>query len=791
MANPFLQVTQTARGSQGLRSSTSSFPPRRLARTAPRHLQTRQCVFPAPHIHPPLSLCIMDALSSLCFTASASSLCNYPSDEQQQPVPEPTPVSKPKANSTVTILSSPSTNSPKAGKAPASSSCPAEAPVSPSTPDNDGYNSPKTKENQAQTQDMPSPSPIRASGKRKRLNLEDDELTSFITPTPSKRKASSDYLRKGQWTSTEERLARLLIEAFEEGYLPIYTGIRLRGYLAVQLQCDPMRVSKKLCAGTIDGKQVPKNYGQKKFKLRKKSLWDSDEVACRIADLQRLTRAMWTEARMRKPSFLTLSSTRNLTKRRGSDDDDDSLSSSPSPARGRSPSSTPRSKKQKVFPIIYLNLSRLKRYSGRGDSSDSEPASKYSDSDSEPVRLDGESLQAAYDLLTLCSPRGTSTKGKSKKSKKDAAKKVAPAEETAKDAVESCEDKIRVDDSIMDIRIKDELWEPHGEGIPSEDKANEGKSNPNASITDCPGEDAMEMEDTPIKETLEVCDVISTDTTSGGNDEVSIKSEPSSGIWFFAHVTGWWGKMCMFRDWRFCWVLSIAFEILELALQFVIPDFQECWWDSLLLDLLGANMLGMCLGRVTLWLLQSKEYDWSGRRGKKMGYFRLALNQFTPFSWEQYHWEVFSSFKRFAEIFFAIVMCLLTELNAFFMLTTLSIPKESNFNSFRLLLVFLLGIPAAAENSWMLLSIATFEVLVWVKFSANGVLFTQPPPPMVLYPILAFVIMFSIWMLLFFRTAPQPTSRRARGLVTGWGYLDVLFWASFTPLVFLSSQWAF
>lgn len=48
-------------------------------------------------------------------------------------------------------------------------------------------------------------------------------------------------------------------------------------------------------------------------------------------------------------------------------------------------------------------------------------------------------------------------------------------------------------------------------------------------------------------------------------------------IWFFAHVTGWWGKMCMFRDWRFCWVLSIAFEILELALQFVIPDFQECW----------------------------------------------------------------------------------------------------------------------------------------------------------------------------------------------------------------------
>ncbi|CAI5737729.1 unnamed protein product [Hyaloperonospora brassicae] len=280
-----------------------------------------------------------------------------------------------------------------------------------------------------------------------------------------------------------------------------------------------------------------------------------------------------------------------------------------------------------------------------------------------------------------------------------------------------------------------------------------------------------------------------------------------SSIWFFAHVTGWWGKMCMFRDWRFCWVLSIAFELLELALQFVISDFQECWWDSLLLDMLGANLLGMCLGRVTLWLLESKEYDWSGRRGKKLGYFRLALNQFTPFEWEQYHWEVFSSFKRFAEIVFAMVMCLITELNAFFMMTTLSIPKESNFNSYRLFLVFMIGIPAAAEyyefitnpkcwrlgqNSWMVLSIAIFEVLVWIKFSADGVLFTQPPPDLVVYPIVAFATMFSMWMLLFFRNkVDQPAPRRSCRLVTGWGYLDVLFWASFTPLIFLASQWAF
>jgi hypothetical protein len=164
--------------------------------------------------------------------------------------------------------------------------------------------------------------------------------------TTPKRKASSDYLRKGQWTATEERLARLLIEAFEEGYLPIYTGIRLRGYLAVQLQCDPMRVSKKLCAGTIDGKAIPRNYGQKKFKLRKKQMWDRDEAGKILETLEMLTKELWKESGISQPKYLSLSSTKT---------EDDGHSGSPH--RSLSPS---KSKRQKsvLFPIIYLNISK-------------------------------------------------------------------------------------------------------------------------------------------------------------------------------------------------------------------------------------------------------------------------------------------------------------------------------------------------------------------------------------------------------------------------------------------------
>ncbi|OQR81493.1 phosphatidylserine synthase, partial [Thraustotheca clavata] len=241
-----------------------------------------------------------------------------------------------------------------------------------------------------------------------------------------------------------------------------------------------------------------------------------------------------------------------------------------------------------------------------------------------------------------------------------------------------------------------------------------------------------------------------------------------SSIWFLAHVTGWWGKMCMFRDWRFCWVLGIAFELLELIFQFVIPDFQECWWDSLFMDLFGANFIGMCLGHLTLKYLETKKYDWSGNRGV----LRRTLSQFTPFSWSRYDWEVFSSFKRFALVAVAVFVCLVVELNAFFLLSTLNIPKESHINKYRLCLIFMLGIPAASEyyefitnpalwrlgqNAWMMCSIGVFEVLVWVKF-AHGLAGSTTPPPDVYLPLLAFGFLFALWMLLFFSKFDPNTS---------------------------------
>ena len=69
---------------------------------------------------------------------------------------------------------------------------------------------------------------------------------------------------------------------------------------------------------------------------------------------------------------------------------------------------------------------------------------------------------------------------------------------------------------------------------------------------------------------------------------------------FIAHFLGWWGKMMIMRDWYVAWTCSIAFEICEITFRHWLPNFYECWWDHLFLDLFGCNLIGIILGHY--WL---------------------------------------------------------------------------------------------------------------------------------------------------------------------------------------------
>ena len=91
-----------------------------------------------------------------------------------------------------------------------------------------------------------------------------------LVPNPVSRSTSDDTLalpppprkvvqpmRRGKWSTTEVALAELLIELFKAGRVPgCREGTTLRAFLAAELRCERMRISKKYAAGQSIGKLV-------------------------------------------------------------------------------------------------------------------------------------------------------------------------------------------------------------------------------------------------------------------------------------------------------------------------------------------------------------------------------------------------------------------------------------------------------------------------------------------------------------------------------------------------------
>ncbi|CBZ52812.1 Phosphatidylserine synthase 2,related [Neospora caninum Liverpool] len=84
----------------------------------------------------------------------------------------------------------------------------------------------------------------------------------------------------------------------------------------------------------------------------------------------------------------------------------------------------------------------------------------------------------------------------------------------------------------------------------------------------------------------------------------------SMDVFVLAHFFGWLVKGLIIRDARLLWILSLLFEWMEISLRHILPNFWECWWDHLILDVFGCNLLGMYLGLALCRSLQMKEYLW-------------------------------------------------------------------------------------------------------------------------------------------------------------------------------------
>lgn len=67
-------------------------------------------------------------------------------------------------------------------------------------------------------------------------------------------------------------------------------------------------------------------------------------------------------------------------------------------------------------------------------------------------------------------------------------------------------------------------------------------------------------------------------------------------VFVVAHLVGWFFKVLICRDLPLVLFQSVLFEVLEICLRHLLPNFWECWWDHVILDVLGANLLGIFIG---------------------------------------------------------------------------------------------------------------------------------------------------------------------------------------------------
>jgi len=290
-----------------------------------------------------------------------------------------------------------------------------------------------------------------------------------------------------------------------------------------------------------------------------------------------------------------------------------------------------------------------------------------------------------------------------------------------------------------------------------------------------------------------------------------------TGIWFFAHMVGWWAKMLMLRDLATCLVYSTMFELTELTLQFLVPEFQECWWDSLIMDWLLSNLLiGMMLGQVTLRVLNMRTFQW-GVANKGAMIFQFLC----PQQWREYQWNPSNDpLTMLLNCFIWIIMAV-GEVNSFFLISILHLPREHYFHIARQALLCLTALPAVEEwyeytrhvraeyttkytygqewgeykrlymgrkarighFTWLLAVTISLETMAIVKYAEN--VRSEPPGPEIWGPWAASTVLFSIYFCIHCRLY-YHCERNSYPI-----WLRVLKWSSFSPLLLLCRLYAF
>ncbi|EYB94753.1 hypothetical protein Y032_0167g108 [Ancylostoma ceylanicum] len=234
-------------------------------------------------------------------------------------------------------------------------------------------------------------------------------------------------------------------------------------------------------------------------------------------------------------------------------------------------------------------------------------------------------------------------------------------------------------------------------------------------------------------------------------------------IFAVGHFLGWAMKALLIRHGILCWYISIAWELTEVVFTKLLPNFEECWWDAIILDVLLCNGLGIWFGLKVCSFFQMRQFHWESIKDIKShrGRFKRAVMQFLPESWTELHWFNSNAFKRTMAVYLFVLIWLLTELNTFFLKHVFAVDTKHSFVFWRIILIALISAPSIRQfylyatdplvkrigmQCWVYCAVTALEAAICIKFGRHMF------PDLPIYPIIAWIgflvvgTFFSIWL---------------------------------------------
>lgn len=212
-------------------------------------------------------------------------------------------------------------------------------------------------------------------------------------------------------------------------------------------------------------------------------------------------------------------------------------------------------------------------------------------------------------------------------------------------------------------------------------------------------------------------------------------------VFAFGHFFGWAMKAMLVRHYGICWTISVTWEITEMAFAHLLPNFKECWWDAIVLDVLLCNGLGIWFGMRICEKLEMRSYKWESIKDIQTttGKIRRALLQFTPASWTHVRWmDPACTYMRFLAVTELVIFWQVTELNTFFLKHIFEVPPDHPLSVARLMLIGIIVAPTLRQyysyvtdtrcrrvgtQCWVFGAIMLTEAIICIKFGLE--LFAQ------------------------------------------------------------------